>query len=219
MIRIARPKARTIALVALPLAAVAVTAPTVALALDSPSTNVFKGCLRPDGSLDSVKKNPTTAPDCGAKFGLPSIPAGEVITWNQQGVKGDTGAAGAASTVAGPAGRSAYQIAVDAGFDGTVTEWLASLKGTNGNAGRNGVTGYRMVATQTKAKARTAATYTVKCKDGRYALGGGLNGTSDLILNGSGPTPDAKGWVVRVTNVAAKSRTVHVYVTCAYATS
>ncbi|MCX2820940.1 MULTISPECIES: hypothetical protein [Bacillus] len=38
-------------------------------------------------------------------------------------------------------GKSAYDIAVDNGFSGTVEEWLASLKGKKGNTGANGAKG------------------------------------------------------------------------------
>lgn len=44
----------------------------------------------------------------------------------------------------GPAGESAYQVAVDEGFDGTVSQWLASLigpAGSDGADGQNGATG------------------------------------------------------------------------------
>lgn len=51
-----------------------------------------------------------------------------------QGVKGDTGASGAN----GQDGKSAYQIALDNGFVGTETEWLASLKGDKGDTGASG---------------------------------------------------------------------------------
>ena len=34
-----------------------------------------------------------------------------------------------------PSGKSAYQIAVEHGFSGTETEWLASLKGPIGETG------------------------------------------------------------------------------------
>jgi len=37
----------------------------------------------------------------------------------------------------GPAGLSAYQLAVQDGFVGTLTEWLASLKGAQGDGGTN----------------------------------------------------------------------------------
>lgn len=40
----------------------------------------------------------------------------------------------------GAAGKSAYEIAVDNGFVGTETEWLASLKGADGKDGENGIT-------------------------------------------------------------------------------
>ncbi|MFH6684992.1 hypothetical protein RI119_19255 [Bacillus amyloliquefaciens] len=38
-------------------------------------------------------------------------------------------------------GKSAYDIAVDNGFSGTVEEWLASLKGEKGNTGAKGAAG------------------------------------------------------------------------------
>lgn len=46
----------------------------------------------------------------------------------KDGEKGDKGDPGAA-------GKSAYEIAVDNGFIGTETEWLESLKGSDGNDG------------------------------------------------------------------------------------
>lgn len=46
--------------------------------------------------------------------------------------KGDPG-------VDGADGKSAYEIAVENGYDGTVTEWLASLKGAKGDKGDRGV--------------------------------------------------------------------------------
>ncbi|WP_143645436.1 hypothetical protein [Streptomyces swartbergensis] len=41
----------------------------------------------------------------------------------------------------GTPGKSAYEIAVDEGFTGTVTEWLASLVGREGEQGQQGETG------------------------------------------------------------------------------
>lgn len=46
-----------------------------------------------------------------------------------------------AGGVSGPAGKSAYEIAVENGFDGTAVEWLASLKGADGADGANGADG------------------------------------------------------------------------------
>lgn len=41
----------------------------------------------------------------------------------------------------GTDGKSAYQIAVDNGFQGTETDWLASLKGQDGEDGQDGQDG------------------------------------------------------------------------------
>lgn len=49
------------------------------------------------------------------------------------GVKGDTGAQGIQGEK-GADGKSAYQIALDNGFVGSESEWLASLKGAKGDA-------------------------------------------------------------------------------------
>ena len=62
-----------------------------------------------------------------------------VLTYEQwlQSIKGETGATGAT----GATGKSAYDIAVENGFEGTVTEWLESLKGEKGDKGANGSKG------------------------------------------------------------------------------
>lgn len=39
----------------------------------------------------------------------------------------------------GPPGKSAYEIAVENGFEGTEQEWLESLKGKDGADGKDGV--------------------------------------------------------------------------------
>ncbi len=64
-----------------------------------------------------------------------------------QGVKGDTGATGAQGLQGvqgetGATGYNAYQVAQVNGFNGTITEWLASLKGDMGNTGMTGATGF-----------------------------------------------------------------------------
>lgn len=56
---------------------------------------------------------------------------GEDGTNGEDGDKGDTG----------DTGKSAYEIAVDEGFDGTVQEWLESLKGDKGDTGEPGAQG------------------------------------------------------------------------------
>ena len=44
-------------------------------------------------------------------------------------------------TIPGQDGKSAYQLAQEAGFTGSVTDWLASLKGPKGDQGEVGATG------------------------------------------------------------------------------
>lgn len=60
-----------------------------------------------------------------------------------QGIQGATGAAGVNGIdgVNGVDGKSAYQLAVDAGFVGTEPEWRASLKGVKGDTGATGAQG------------------------------------------------------------------------------
>lgn len=41
----------------------------------------------------------------------------------------------------GADGKSAYEVAVDNGYSGTESEWIASLKGSDGTDGANGVDG------------------------------------------------------------------------------
>lgn len=47
---------------------------------------------------------------------------------------------GGGSGAAGSDGKSAYEIAVENGFEGTVTEWLSSLAGADGTSGADGHT-------------------------------------------------------------------------------
>lgn len=72
----------------------------------------------------------------------PAVSETGVLSWTNDGgltnpepvdIKGPPGEDGAAGTD-GADGKSAYQIAVDSGFTGTETEWLASLKGADGTS-------------------------------------------------------------------------------------
>lgn len=67
------------------------------------------------------------------------------------GRKGDKGDA---STVAGPRGLSAFEVAQAAGFTGTAAEWLASLKGGKGDTGPAGAT---LIGTVTLGQTATIA--------------------------------------------------------------
>lgn len=70
----------------------------------------------------------------------PQGPKGDTGETGPQGLKGDTGAQGPAGE-AGTDGKSAYELAVTNGYSGTLTEWLASLKGEQGPAGAQGEKG------------------------------------------------------------------------------
>ena len=59
---------------------------------------------------------------------------GETGARGPQGEKGETGAAG----TNGSDGKSAYTIAVENGFNGTLSEWLGSLVGEKGDKGDQG---------------------------------------------------------------------------------
>ena len=77
---------------------------------------------------------------------------GKLYVWNgtgftyvadlsgSQGIKGDTGNTGDKGEKGdtGDQGLSAYQVAVNAGFSGSVNEWLASLVGAKGDKGEKG---------------------------------------------------------------------------------
>lgn len=58
----------------------------------------------------------------------------------EQGIQGNTGATGADGKD-GADGKSAYEIAKENGFEGSETEWLASMKGASGKDGENGKDG------------------------------------------------------------------------------
>lgn len=63
------------------------------------------------------------------------------ITIASKGVQGPPGSGGGGESIPGPQGLSAYQVAVEDGFLGSVSDWLASLKGEPGANGRDGLDG------------------------------------------------------------------------------
>lgn len=76
------------------------------------------------------------------KSGLPSLGSteGAVITKDDISVTEETSPSASAGEDL-PRGKSAYEVAVENGFSGTETEWLASLKGEPGAAGASGKNG------------------------------------------------------------------------------
>lgn len=73
----------------------------------------------------------------------PKGDTGETGPQGPQGQKGDTGATGVQGPqgVKGDDGKSAYEVAVENGYSGTVDEWLESLVGPQGDRGETGDTG------------------------------------------------------------------------------
>lgn len=76
------------------------------------------------------------------KSGLPSLGSteGAVITKDDISVTEETSPSASAGEDL-PRGKSAYEVAVENGFSGTETEWLASLKGEPGAPGASGKDG------------------------------------------------------------------------------
>ena len=95
--------------------------------------------------LESLKGESVKG-DKGDDAVTPEIKIGENGNWYINGVDtgikahGDKGENGTNGTN-GTTGKSAYEIAVENGFNGTEAEWLESLKGANGINGTNGVDG------------------------------------------------------------------------------
>lgn len=97
---------------------------------------------------------------------------GKLYVWNgtgftyiadlsgSQGIKGDTGAKGDKGDKGdtGDQGLSAYQVAVNAGFSGSVNQWLDSLVGAKGDKGEKGDDAVVSVVTQAEYDALTDKT-------------------------------------------------------------
>lgn len=85
------------------------------------------------------------APGIQGEQGIPGIQGEQGIQGIQgeQGIQGDRGETGANGSdgADGEDGKSAYQVAVDNGFVGTESQWLASLKGDPGDDGADGTNG------------------------------------------------------------------------------
>ncbi len=129
----------------------------------------------------------------------PQGPAGPQGIQGLPGEKGDqgipgpiglTGPEGPAGT-AGTDGKSAYEIALANGYEGTLLEWLASLAGPAGpqgekgdkgdqgetgpagTPGTNGVSGWEKVVSASENDTTDAKTQTATCPAGKKAVGGG----------------------------------------------
>lgn len=112
---------------------------------------------------------------------LHSLGQGTVAGWYKARVAaGATGATGAD-------GRSAYQVAVDNGFVGTESAWLASLVGSEGPQGIQGETGPQGPAGADGAPGSTGAT-------GATGPGVAAGGTTGQLLRKTSNTDYATEW-------------------------
>ena len=94
---------------------------------------------------------------------------GKLYVWNgtsftyiadlsgSQGIKGETGKTGDTGEKGEPGeqGLSAYQVAVNAGFSGSVDQWLASLVGAKGDTGEKGADAVINIVSQAQYDALT----------------------------------------------------------------
>jgi len=130
-------------------------------------------------------------------------PQGHLIVTLTNGTQQDAGMARGQDGASGAQGESAYQIAVDNGFKGSETAWLASLKGPQGLPG-NGVD-YEHTVTVTGPVASIAAgstatgTSTATCPAGDVLVTGGFgstNGQPPMVTSSAPSTTTANSWQV-----------------------
>ena len=94
-----------------------------------------------------------------AMAGVMAVSPFMLVGCGEAGPAGKDGATGATGAT-GAAGKSAYELAVENGFEGTLQEWLASLQG-NGGATGNGIVSIEKTATN-----GLVDTYTITFTDG-----------------------------------------------------
>lgn len=121
----------------------------------------FTACYDSGGALKVVSSGVTTCPKGWTG----------PVYWNQGGPAGPPGPAGANGTpgaagvdgVDGVDGKSAYQLAVENGFQGTLQEWLTSLRGDKGDQGEPGPAGGALASIESLAG--------LPCREGTAAEG------------------------------------------------
>ena len=93
--------------------------------------------------IGNVKSSLAAAIAAGHREATPDVI--DILVSDVAALKNGTGAGGSN-------GKSAYELAVQNGFHGTLTEWLNSLKGANGRDGLNGQDGRNGVDGDTPVK-------------------------------------------------------------------
>lgn len=97
----------------------------------------------PDAPVDFTKASATVIRQqlAAIEQAFDKLPTPEELLEGVTGPMGPMGPQGPAGGPVGPQGLSAYQVALEEGYVGTVTQWLASLKGAKGDKGDKGDTG------------------------------------------------------------------------------
>ena len=119
-------------------------------------------------------------------LGLAMLLGGAGMLTGCMGEKGDRGETGAS-------GKSAYELAVENGFTGTLTEWLESLKGQSGGSGSAGSDGRGIDSIAKTGTNGLVDTYTITFTDGTsttFTITNGENGTTpsapEVTINAQG---------------------------------
>jgi hypothetical protein len=111
-----------------------------------------------------------------------------------KGEKGDSGQDGIDGTngINGLNGLSAYQIAIDNGFDGTEQEWLESLNGKDGLPGKDGITYIPQIGSVTTVQPTENASASVDIDEESHTarFNFEIPKGEDRISGGSGEFPD-----------------------------
>ncbi|MGQ0624183.1 MAG: collagen-like triple helix repeat-containing protein [Sporichthyaceae bacterium] len=164
-------RARRLAFAVVPLAAVALLVPGVALASGSATTTsgTLAGCLKADGSLVKVAKGAKPAASCKKAKGTK-------VVWNVKGPKGAKGAKGEKG---------------DPGLAG-----VAGLQGLIGPAGPTGASGVSGLETVTKTvgdggglplgAGGLTSPVAIACPAGKMALSGGVIPSDESLLDVGG---------------------------------
>jgi hypothetical protein len=167
------------------------------------------------------EKGEAGAPGQDGKDGAPGLDG-------KDGAPGQDGKDGAP----GLDGKSAYQVWLDAGNQGSMGDFLQSLKGEKGEQGLKGEQGEQgpkgapgIVSMQvregnlTTIPGRSDVTVEAKCNPGENALSGGYIASSNSInsfksapLTEGSLTP--KGWSVTANNNSGNSGNIKAYVVC-----
>ena len=104
----------------------------------------------------------------------------------------------------GKDGRSAYEVALDNGFSGTVQEWLTSLKGADGKNGTDGKSAYEIAVKNGFSGTESSWLYSLKGEDGMNGLPG-ENGKDGAPGKDGEKGADGKAATIKVGKVSTGS--------------